>query len=344
MVDGGQDDDAARCRPQGEALAVVCYAQRTAPGASHFLEGVAGELRRRGHRVDVADPDDPPERACADADLVIVHDGLTPPQVGRIGRHRRQHDGFRLLFRHGALQGLEPEAFDLDGYDGVLAASRVIAELCRSAGLAERTWVWPDAADTDRFQPSRADYPEGDVVFFGAWGDQSRGCELRHFLLEPVRLLGLRAQAFGPPFPAAAIAQLTEAGIGFGGWVPHDQVPKVLGRFHCTVHVPSRERARRLPGLPSIRLFEAMACGVPLVSAPWQDCDGLFEAGRDFLVARNGAEMRRHLRALVNDAALRAEIGGHARRTILARHSCAHRAEQLLDICRELTPGPWALA
>jgi glycosyltransferase involved in cell wall biosynthesis len=320
-------------------LGVVCYAQMSAPGASHFLEGVAGELLRRGHRLRLCRPDDPPELVCEDADLVIVHDGLTAAQVSRIGQHRRRHGGYRLLFRHAALQGFDPDLFDLSGYDGVLAAGRAVAELCQSFGMTPRVWVWPDAADTGRFRPVRGEH-DGDVVFFGAWGDQDRGVELRNYLLEPVRLLGLRAKAYGPPIPAAAAAQYAEAGIVYGGWAPHDRVPEILGQFRCTVHVPSRSRCRLLPGLPSIRLFEAMACGVPLVSAPWLDCDGLFTAGRDFLLARDGAEMRRHLRALVNDADLRAEISLHARRTILSRHSCIHRTDQLMEICRELALAP----
>ena len=199
-------DDACSPKPMplSDGLRLACFARLTNPGASHFLEGVSAELMLQGHRVRLAAPDDSPEPVCEDADLVIVHDGLTPGQVARIGRHRRRHGGYRLLFRHAALQGLEPGTFDLGGYDGVLAASRVIADICLSAGVTGRAWIWPDAADTRRFRPA-ATCPEGDVVFFGAWGDQSRGCELRQFLLEPIRLLSLRARAFGPPFPAAAV-------------------------------------------------------------------------------------------------------------------------------------------
>jgi spore maturation protein CgeB len=40
-----------------------------------------------------------------------------------------------------------------------------------------------------------------------------------------------------------------------------------------------------LPGIPTIRVFEALACGIPLVSAPWDDSEHLFRPGEDFLVA-----------------------------------------------------------
>ena len=100
---------------------------------------------------------------------------------------------------------------------------------------------------------------------------------------------------------------------------------------------------RMLPGIPTIRVFEALACGIPLVCAPWEDTEGLFTPGEDFLVARSGAEMRRHLDAIRADPELRAELSRHGRATIEARHSCAHRVDELLAICsalgRDLCPS-----
>jgi spore maturation protein CgeB len=103
-----------------------------------------------------------------------------------------------------------------------------------------------------------------------------------------------------------------------------------------TVHVPRRPYVEALPGIPTIRPFEALACGIPLVSAPWWDAEGLFRPGWDFLVARTGQEMERLLRVLRADEGLRAELAEHGRRTVLARHTCAHRVNELLVICREL--------
>ena len=39
---------------------------------------------------------------------------------------------------------------------------------------------------------------------------------------------------------------------------------KFLGRFKATVHVPRRPYVKALPGIPTIRVFEALACGIPL--------------------------------------------------------------------------------
>ena len=103
-----------------------------------------------------------------------------------------------------------------------------------------------------------------------------------------------------------------------------------------TVHIPRRPYARALPGIPTIRVFEALACGIPLVSAPWDDCEGLFHPGDDYLVAADGAAMRSHLAALPADPDLAETLAARGRATIAARHSCDHRLDELLAICRVL--------
>jgi spore maturation protein CgeB len=102
--------------------------------------------------------------------------------------------------------------------------------------------------------------------------------------------------------------------------------------------VPRRFYVEALPGIPTIRVFEALACGIPLVSAPWSDCEGLFRPGRDFLVARDGAEMTRYLRFLHHDPDLRAALVDSGLEQIRARHTCAHRvADRLASRSLEVT-------
>src|SRR3569833_3366183 len=75
---------------------------------------------------------------------------------------------------------------------------------------------------------------------------------------------------------------------------------------------------------------------MPLVSAPWRDDEGLFTAGEDFLVARDGAEMRRHLRTLINDRDRAEELAAHGHRTKIQHHTCAHHVDELATICRDI--------
>ena len=107
-----------------------------------------------------------------------------------------------------------------------------------------------------------------------------------------------------------------------------------------TIHVPRRPYARVLPGIPTIRPFEAMACGIPLISAPWRDSEGLFESGRDYLTARDGDEMTRRLQAVLSHTSLARSLSVRGRNAILSRHTCSHRVDQLLEICRSLEAHP----
>jgi spore maturation protein CgeB len=172
-------------------------------------------------------------------------------------------------------------------------------------------------------------------VWIGNWRDGERERELRTMLIEPVRRLGLRATVHGVRYPPHALAELAAAGIRYAGWLPNFDVPDVFARHRVTV-VPRRPYAEALPGIPTIRMFEALACGIPLISAPWQDTDELFTPGKDYLVALDGEDLTRQLRDLLADRARAAELAAHGRATILARHTCGHRVDELLAITHEL--------
>ena len=141
---------------------------------------------------------------------------------------------------------------------------------------------------------------------------------------------------YGVRYPEPALAMLARHGARYRGWLPNPQAPWVFARHKMTVHVPRRFYATALPGIPTIRVFEALACGIPLVSAPWDDTEGLFTPGEDFLMARDGDEMRQHLAALDADPARAAALAAHGLATIRARHSCAHRVDELLNILDQL--------
>jgi spore maturation protein CgeB len=84
---------------------------------------------------------------------------------------------------------------------------------------------------------------------------------------------------------------------------------------------------------PSVRLFEAAACGVPILTDKWNGLDEFFEPGRDILIAQSTLDALRWLRAL--DAETLHLIGASARRRVLARHTAAHRAQELENHVRE---------
>jgi spore maturation protein CgeB len=229
-------------------------------------------------------------------------------------------------------------AYDLRHYDGVLAYGRAISDLYVRNGWTARAFVWHEAADTRVFRP--VDAPRtADLVWIGNWGDEERTAELMEYLVEPARALGLRGDVYGVRYPDSATRTLDEAGLTYHGWLPNYEAPAVFAAHRLTVHIPRRPYVRALPGIPTIRPFEALACGIPLISAPWDDAEHLFTPGEDYLVARNGDEMRRHMRTVVNDRDRARSLAEHGLRTVRARHTCAHRVDELLSIVAELAPA-----
>lgn len=78
---------------------------------------------------------------------------------------------------------------------------------------------------------------------------------------------------------------------------------------------------------PSVRLFEAAACGTPIISDCWPGIDQFFTPGTEVLLATTGDDVVRLLRGLSEKDA--AAIGEAARQRVVAAHTAAHRAAEL---------------
>jgi spore maturation protein CgeB len=347
-------------------------------GNAHFLRGVVTALQAKGHTVAVLEPadgwsrqnlladageqalegfaakfptidpvlhtgaDDAREKVAEFApDLVVVHEWNDPNLVNAFGLDRKRGAPWTLLFHdthHRAVSHPEELArFDLSGYDGVLAFGAVIAEIYERRGWGARAFVWHEAADTRLFKPVVAEKTR-DLVWIGNWGDDERSEELRTFLVEPASRLGLATTIYGVRYPHDAVDELARRHIAYAGFLSNWRAPEVFARHRMTVHVPRRHYAESLHGIPTIRVFEALACGIPLVSAPWHDTEGLFPPGA-YLTARDGAEMERHLNALLHDEDLRDALTATGLITVATRHTCDHRADELVAIAESLDDG-----
>jgi spore maturation protein CgeB len=339
-------------------------------GNAHFLRGICRELHAVGHRVTVWEPQDGWSRtnAIADggaaalaeaerlvpgvalrhyapdfdldqaldgADVVIVHEWNTPALVAAIGRRRAAGGAFQLLFHdthHRAVSAPgEIEAFDLDGYDAVLAFGEVLSEIYRDRGWGRDVFTWHEAADTALFRPLAVEADGPDLVWIGNWGDGERAAELERFLIAPVTSLGLKTRIHGVRYPASVRERFADLGIDYAGWLPNHAVPAAFAASRLTVHVPRRPYAESLPGIPTIRVFEALACGIPLVCAPWDDAENLFPQGA-YLTAASSEAMTMAIDRILRDAALAATLRVTGLATIQARHTCRHRVAELLAI------------
>ncbi|MDT0676651.1 CgeB family protein [Autumnicola musiva] len=345
-------------------------------GNAHFLRGIVKELIKRGHEVDVYEPEggwslnnlikdhgaekldefrkyyptlnpqfyNPEkklnyENILGTADVVIVHEWNDPELVAEVGRKKEQY-GYKLLFHdthHRAVSEEESMAkYDFSNYDGALVFGEIIKKIYTEKNWVKKAWTWHEAADAELFKPDRNEDKEGDLVWIGNWGDDERTGELMEFLIKPVKELGIKAKVYGVRYPEKAIKALEDANIEYGGWLPNYKVPEVFSKYKLTVHVPRRPYVEMLPGIPTIRPFEALSCGIPLITSPWEDSEGLFTPGEDYLIAKDGNDMGYKIAEVMKSAQLAQSLSENGRNTILSKHTCAHRVDELEKIIDEI--------
>lgn len=272
-------------------------------------------------------------------DVVLLHEWNSPPVVNSI-LALKQKFGFIALFHdthHRAYtRPAEILKFHLHLVDGVLAFGEAIRHIYAEGFGIPRAWTFHEAADVENFKLLDLS-KEIDVIWIGNWGDEERTRELQEFFIGPAAAIeGCRAVVHGVRYPESALHSLHSAGIEYRGYLPNLLSPEAYGRSLATVHIPRQQYANGLSGIPTIRVFEAMACGIPILCSPWSDDEHLFHPGEDYLVVKDGNEMKGALQDLLRDEKARWQIGQHALDTIHRSHTCAHRARQLISICEEV--------
>ncbi|MBA4149776.1 MAG: glycosyltransferase [Verrucomicrobia bacterium] len=112
---------------------------------------------------------------------------------------------------------------------------------------------------------------------------------------------------------------------------------KFYGRQCFTLNV-TRSEMVTAGYSPSVRMFEAAACGTPIISDYWDGLDTFFELGEEVLVARSGEDVLNFMLRVPRED--RVEIGELARRRVLKEHTAAHRASELEGYICELLRRP----
>jgi spore maturation protein CgeB len=150
---------------------------------------------------------------------------------------------------------------------------------------------------------------------------------LDRLLLEPARRLpDSRFCVVGPMYPAD---------VPWPANVHHREhlAPARHAAFYCANRITLNLTRAAMIGSgysPSVRLFEASACGVPILTDRWPGLEQFFEPGREILVATDTDDA---LAAIQRDGEDLARIARAARERVLAEHSATRRAEQLVDLC-----------
>lgn len=183
------------------------------------------------------------------------------------------------------------------------------------------------SVDPQAYYPD-ADEAEWDLGYLGTYA-ADRQPALERLLLAPARQRpGERFVVAGPAYPAEIEWPANVARIEH---LPPAEHRGFYNRQRATLNV-TRADMVRAGYSPSVRLFEAAACGVPIVSDRWPGLETVFEPGREILTAGTPEEV---IAVLNRPAEALREIGEAGRRRVLAGHTAAHRARELEDYLEE---------
>jgi spore maturation protein CgeB len=223
--------------------------------------------------------------------------------------------------RGGDAEYLSPELVDRFDFYLSFTGGPTLGVLEEEFG-ARRALAFYCLVDPEAYRPLR-DAPHWDLGYLGTYSDD-RQPVLERLLLEPARLLpdGDFAVA-GPQYPAELEWPENVERIDH---VPPADHPGFYAAQRFTLNV-TRVQMREAGWSPSVRLFEAAACGVPVISDRWEGLDQIFTPGEEILVADSAEDVVRYLNESGEDKRL--ALGERARARVLAEHTAERRCEQL---------------
>jgi spore maturation protein CgeB len=183
--------------------------------------------------------------------------------------------------------------------------------------------------DGELYRPAATREPELALGFLGTY-DEHRQRTLERLLLEPAQALPGEAFAVaGPQYPDSIEWPPNVLRIEH---VPPSEHRAFYASQRLTLNLTRRDMIE-WGWSPSVRLFEAAACGVPIVSDWWSGLDSFFEPGREILIARSARDVVDILTG--RDDAELAAIARRARARVLQEHSAPQRAAELERLVAE---------
>ena len=171
---------------------------------------------------------------------------------------------------------------------------------------------------------------EWELGYLGTYSPD-RQPPLTRLLVEPARRLpAVPFVVAGPQYPADLLWPPNVHRIEH---LPPSRHRAFYNRQAFTLNV-TRADMIRAGYSPSVRLFEAAACGVPIISDRWTGLDTFFSPDEEILIADSTDDVLRYLHDLTPEGAAR--IGAAARRKVLSAHTAAHRAAELEGYASEV--------
>jgi spore maturation protein CgeB len=153
---------------------------------------------------------------------------------------------------------------------------------------------------------------------------------LEQLLLEPARTRPeLKFAVVGPQYPDGLNWPDNVTRVPH---LPPSMHRSFYNRQRFTLNL-TRAQMRAAGYSPSVRLFEAAACGAAIISDAWEGIDEVLQPEREILIAEEAADTLRYLRDLPESE--RVAIGERARARVLSAHTADHRARELLAYVAE---------
>jgi spore maturation protein CgeB len=229
--------------------------------------------------------------------------------------------------RDGGIDYLAPELVPRYGLYLSFTGGPTLERLEREFGSPRARPLYC-SVDPDVHRPDGGE-PRWDLGYLGTYSaDRQPGLE--RLMLDVARSEpGRRFVVAGPQYPATVAWPANVERIEH---VPPERHRGFYGAQRFTLNL-TRDDMKRAGYAPSVRLFEAAACGVPVVSDDWPGLETFFVPGSEVLVSDGPAATRSVLLELSEEE--RRAVGARARRAVLARHTAAHRAAELEVYLRE---------
>jgi len=285
-------------------------------GDSHFAHGFARGLERLGHVVDIQTFDRRDSSSARACDVRCVVRGLQPV--------RRSSDQTHVLWIIS-----HPDDIDVsecDDADLVLVASQRFAEHLRTRTRTP-VEVMLQATDPDRFRPTAVDPRHAhDIAVVAKSRDVYRGA------VRDAIAAGLKPAIYGSGWEQFVDPQLIAA-----TYVPNEELAVVYSSIGVLLNDHWDDMRRH--GFVSNRIFDALACGTPVISDSLPEISTLFG---DAVLMYEGSELRERVESVLRDrvaARARTETG---RSRVLEHHTFEHRARALGELLRRhgIDPNP----
>jgi spore maturation protein CgeB len=212
------------------------------------------------------------------------------------------------------------------GFDFYLSFSGGKAlDILREKYKAKRALPLYCSVDPSVYQPLNIP-KEWLLGYLGTYSDD-RQDNLDMLLLKPAEQL-LGTHSFAVAGPGFTTADSWMDNVDYIDHLPPDRHVWFYNRQVATVNV-TRKAMRDLGHSPSIRLFEAASCGIPIISDWWEGLSDFFEIGKEIFVCNSTQEVLQLLESMTEEEFQR--VGHAARQRVIRDHTASHRAVQLMS-------------